>query len=948
MAEKRTTPARARNTPKSQMKGKSSSGKKTTTRKSNTQQTADNTFSRQVLMVVLFTLGVLFIFVSFIKGSGYWETLHASLYGFFGLPAVLWFVAMIVVTVLIAQEKPVKDIILKTIWMFVLLLLVSSGLTAFTVKGADSYDVDALVEVCRNSGKEYKGGGVIGGLTGGIAAKYIGKAGAIIIWLLSVFAFVMISTKTSIAQLIAVFAGFFDKAKSGINNQREKAAQERARREEAVEEPEEIDEPEIPVRRKTDGKRHYRIIEEKNKKGANMLTDDEDEYIHAEPKKKKSGKNCGSSDDCSGGFDDELNRKFRLLVDAYNDDGEEETEEQPDTKKANVQSLGSSPDILVIKPKGKAKEEKKETAKPARPEPAQPVKTEPEEASKPEDSSLDDIIRKVGAPEHAKQETRKVTKADEIAEQAESVAAEIADNDKAKSAEREAYVFPPIDLLKEARNENIDMTAELRENAMRLIATLEEYGVKASVSDISRGPTVTRFEIVPAPGVKISKITTLANDIKLRLAAKSVRIEAPIPGKAAVGIEIPNAKRNTVSIRELIDSDTFRNAKGSLACVLGKDIEGNIITCDLAKMPHLLIAGSTGSGKSVCVNSMLISLMYKYTPDELRLVLVDPKKVEFEIYNGIPHLLVPVVSNPKKAAGVLQWAVVEMEKRYEMLQGKNVRSLNSYNELAEKTGEFEKMSKIVIVIDEMADLMQTTPKEVEDSIARLAAMARAAGMHIILATQRPSVDVITGTIKNNIPSRIALTVSSRIDSQTILGAGGAETLIGYGDMLYNPMGASTPKRVQGCFVSDEEVGDVISFLKRNGDAEYDESITEEIERKAAENDKGKGDSSSNEGGGFHDEDPTMSKAIEAVIQAGQASVSLLQRKLGVGYARAGKLIDQLEERGIVGPYEGSKPRKVLMTKTQWIEMNMSSSEPIAIDTSFDTGTLPFDIDDTED
>lgn len=937
MAEKRTTPARAKNTPKSQMKKSSSSGKastkkKTTAKKPQPAPSIDNTFSRQVAMVILFSLGVLFFFVSVIRGSGIWLAVHTTIYGLFGIPAVLWFLSLLVLTVMIAQEKPGKIIALRASWLFALLMIISALLTFFTLKNADVLTVKEIIENCRAAGKSYSGAGVMGAVAGGIAVKYLGMIGAVIIWLLCVFVFIMITTKTSVAQLIDMLSKPLDNAKNKIDDRKVKAHQERIRREEVSEN------PETESGREQKNRRRYRFIDE-NEKGANMLVDDEEEYASAKTGRVSSrSKNEAPVYVDEEAFDDELNKKFRVLYSAYN--GEEAPEAEPKkAKKSKVKSLGSSPDLLDTQPKASPRSE---SAKAFIKEVVEEV-----EEQESENSELDEIIKKVGAPEQPDRAAKKLTKAEEITEQAESVAEEIAQNEAEKAQEKEVYVFPPIDLLKEAKNESIDMTAELRENAKRLIATLEEYGVKATVSDISRGPTVTRFEIVPAPGVKISKITTLANDIKLRLAAKSVRIEAPIPGKAAVGIEIPNTKRNTVSIRELIDSDVFRNAKGSLSCVLGKDIEGNIITCDLAKMPHLLIAGSTGSGKSVCVNSMLISLMYKYTPDELRMVLVDPKKVEFEIYNGIPHLLVPVVSNPKKAAGVLQWAVVEMEKRYEMLQGRNVRSINSYNELAEKTGEFEKLSKIIIVIDEMADLMQTTPKEVEDSIARLAAMARAAGMHIVLATQRPSVDVITGTIKNNIPSRIALTVSSRIDSTTILGAGGAETLIGYGDMLYNPMGASTPKRVQGCFVSDEEVGDVIGFLKRNGDAEYDESITEEIERKAAENEKGKTDPSGKEGGGFMDEDPTMSKAIEAVIQAGQASVSLLQRKLGVGYARAGKLIDMLEERGIVGPYEGSKPRKVLMTKTQWLEMNMSSSSPIAIDGSFEENTLPFDIDDTE-
>ncbi len=932
MAEKRTTPARAKNTPKSQlnnkkMPSKSSPAKKTVPKKAKSAPapSIDNTFSRQVIMVILFTMAVLFFFVAVIKGSGIWLSVHTTIYGIFGLPTVLWVISLLVLTVFLAQEKPTKYIAIRAAWLFAVLLIISVGLTVFSVKNAELYTAKEIIDNCKEAGKEYKGAGVFGAITGGMALKYIGKVGSIVIWVLSVFAFIMISTKTSVAQLVAFLIQPFDKAKVKLDDHKSRVQEEKAYREESLRERSDTN---AESRRRG----RYRLIEEEN--SVNMLVDEETEAVNTD-RKRPSRSNGRKTSEYVGDeeFDEELNEKFRILYSAYNGEDESVTENKK-SKKETVKSFGSSPDILDTKPRRTIKQEKKKIV-------SENIVTEEKE---PVNSDLDEIIKKVGAPDHNKSDN--LIKKEDDAQQAKVIEEEIV-QEKEKEAEKEAYVFPPIDLLKEAKNESVDMTDELRENAKRLIATLDEYGVKASVSDISRGPTVTRFEIVPAPGVKISKITTLANDIKLRLAAKSVRIEAPIPGKAAVGIEIPNTKRNTVSIRELIDSDVFRDAKGSLACVLGKDIEGNIITCDLAKMPHLLIAGSTGSGKSVCVNSMLISLMYKYTPDELKMVLVDPKKVEFEIYNGIPHLLVPVVSNPKKAAGVLQWAVVEMEKRYEMLQGKNVRSINSYNDLAEKTGEFEKMSKIIIVIDEMADLMQTTPKEVEDSIARLAAMARAAGMHIILATQRPSVDVITGTIKNNIPSRIALTVSSRIDSTTILGAGGAETLIGYGDMLYNPMGASTPKRVQGCFVSDEEVGDVIGFLKRNGDAEYDESITEEIERKAAENEKGKNDVSGKDGGGFLDEDPTMSKAIEAVIQAGQASVSLLQRKLGVGYARAGKLIDQLEERGIVGPYEGSKPRKVLMTKTQWLEMNMSSSSPIAIDGSFEESGLPFDIDDTE-
>ena len=546
-------------------------------------------------------------------------------------------------------------------------------------------------------------------------------------------------------------------------------------------------------------------------------------------------------------------------------------------------------------------------------EPAQDNVPEASSAGSGLDQSVEEIINKVSL-----KKKKKKSKAEELQEQTEAFARQVDSGEASDAQEGEKeYQYPPVRLLIAPKNTNeSDDRRELTETAEKLITTLEEYGVKASISDISRGPTVTRYEINPAPGVKINKITNLSNDIALRLAAQSIRIEAPIPGKPAVGIEIPNQNKQMVRIREILGSRQFMEAKGALTVALGKDIEGNIVLCDLSKMPHLLIAGSTGSGKSVCVNSMLMSLLYKYSPKEVRMVLIDPKSVEFDMYNGIPHLLVPVVCEPKKAAGALQWAVSEMLKRYGMLKEHGARNIDNYNRLAEETGEFEKLCRIVIVIDEMADLMIASPKEVEDAIARLAAMARAAGMYMVLATQRPSVDVITGTIKNNIPSRIALAVSSQIDSRTILDEGGAENLIGYGDMLYHPMGSSKHVRVQGCFVDDIEVDRVIKFVKQNGSAEYDDSIADEIERNSMDD---AGESMAE----FDGKDEFFDKAVEVVTEAGQASTSMLQRRLGVGYARAGRIIDQLEEQGIIGPYEGSKPRAVLITRTQWLEMTMS-------------------------
>lgn len=505
------------------------------------------------------------------------------------------------------------------------------------------------------------------------------------------------------------------------------------------------------------------------------------------------------------------------------------------------------------------------------------------------------------------------------------------------------YVYPPVQLLRQNFDSNdTQAMRELEGNATKLIETLESFGVKVSISNICRGPSVTRYELKPAPGVKINKITNLADDIALSLAAEGVRIEAPIPGKAAVGIEVPNKCVSMVTMRELIDSNEFRNASSTLTCVLGKDISGNIVTADLAKMPHLLIAGTTGSGKSVCVNSLLMSILFRATPDEVKLLLVDPKMVEFSKYKGLPHLLIPVVSDAKKAAGALNWAVSEMMQRYKMFSEYDCKDILSFNSLVESNIEYiesnksqdpdacmevnglpvpkEKMSRIVIAIDELADLMMVAAKEVEDAICRLAQMARAAGMHLVLATQRPTVNVITGLIKANIPSRIALKVSTGQDSRIILDCGGAESLIGRGDMLFSPVGASKPMRVQGCYASDDEIEGVTGFIKKNHHAQYNEEIEEKIRRIAAE----EMDKASKDGGDGDDDiviDEKMEEAIKFVIDAGQASTSMLQRRLRVGYARAGRMIDDMEKMGIVGPYQGAKPREVLLTYQDWLERN---------------------------
>ncbi len=492
----------------------------------------------------------------------------------------------------------------------------------------------------------------------------------------------------------------------------------------------------------------------------------------------------------------------------------------------------------------------------------------------------------------------------------------------------DVYTLPPVNLLNPVQKKltQADIDNEIDRNSRKLVEALQSFGVQTKLVGVSRGPSVTRYELQPAPGVKISKITGLQDDIALNLASAGVRIEAPIPNKSAVGIEVPNKARDTVFFRELVDTTEFKKSfDKKLETVLGKDISGAMVTCNIAKMPHLLIAGTTGSGKSVCVNSIIMSILMKSTPQDVRLIMVDPKKVEFMMYNGIPHLLIPVVTDPKKAAGALAWAVNEMLNRYKQFSDNNVRDFTGFNELAKDPDSgLMKMSHIVIFIDELADLMMASPKDVEDSIVRLAQMARAAGMHLVIATQRPTVNVVTGLIKANIPSRIALMVASQTDSRVILDVSGAEKLLGNGDMLYMPVGLPKPVRVQGCFVSDKEVERVVEFIKQTFQAEYDELVMEEVERQtemvaSAQDSKSSGNSDS---GDIDTSDERLEEAIDFVVESGTCSTSSLQRRLKLGYGRAARLVDIMEEMGIVGPLEGSKPRQVLMTKQEWAERKL--------------------------
>ncbi len=536
---------------------------------------------------------------------------------------------------------------------------------------------------------------------------------------------------------------------------------------------------------------------------------------------------------------------------------------------------------------------------------------------------LDDIISKInGGP--ASQKKAEPEKKEEKPAEIEGKDVNLKGDDP--EITKLVYKLPPLDCLSlPDRSGSTNYEDELKQNATKLVDTLKSFGVETRVVDICRGPSVTRYELQPAAGVKISRITNLSDDIALNLASSGVRI-APIPNKSAVGVEVPNKSRSTVTLRELIDTDSYRKnvEKSKLSVALGKDIAGNGTYADIEKMPHLLVAGTTGSGKSVCMNTMIVSILYNARPDEVKLLMIDPKQVEFTVYNGIPHLLVPVVSDPRKASGALAWAVSEMLQRYKMFSDNNVRDIKGYNYACEENGK-EKLPHIVIFIDELSDLMMAAPHEVEDSICRLAQMARAAGMHLVIATQRPSVDVITGLIKANIPSRLSLKTSSQIDSRTIIDSVGAEKLLGNGDMLFYPVGIEKPMRIQGCFLSEKEVEKVVDFIKNQGNTDYDENVIAEIERQAAM-DKKKGGAADSDGDGADgDTDEMLPKAIEVVVENQKASTTLLQNKLKLGYARAARIMDELETRGIIGPFEGSKPRKVLISKQQWYEMNALAS-----------------------
>lgn len=872
-----------------------------------------NAGDRVLWSAILFALGVLILAFTVVKGESAWNSIHNIFLGMFGFSVFLVPIILIYVSVMIAMDKTHQAVEGKVIQCFIIIFLLSAFVQIVSSSALPEGNLfEEIIPTLYAEGKQLRGGGVFSVILAVPLLMLFKKTGATIIISLLIFVFIMIFANKTVLDLIKLIKRGFAAANAARDEYvpveddgfvpppgAKKAAAEKKAAKAAAKSAKEVPNADVPTE----------VVKEKSK---NFNVD------IPMPKGKKGTAAEVKKEDLP--FDPDEPQK-------------ELTEEEKFAQTLPQHPVAAPP--KVSENASKAAVEKIQNAS----------------------GELDDIIKKAAAPKKAgasaavgtaaavgaavnaaapkkgtpvKQSTlasNKIQTDDELDMPEALTAADIQHEIAEQAVETVTYTFPPIDLLKSVDNEaNAEEAgAEMRANADTLVNTLKSFGVQTRIVDIHRGPTVTRYELQPSAGVKISKITGLADDIALNLAAAGVRIEAPIPGKAAVGVEVPNRVKDIVTIREMIESPEFAANKSKLSFVVGKNIDGDIMIGDIAKMPHLIIAGTTGSGKSVCTNSIIMSILYNASPDEVRLVLIDPKMVEFKVYDGIPHLLIPVVTDPRKAAGALSWAVQEMLKRYKLFADYNVRDHGGYNEMAAETEGVEPLPKIVIVIDELADLMMAAANEVEDSICRLAQMARAAGMHLIIATQRPTVDVITGLIKANIPSRIALTVSSQVDSRTIIDTAGAEKLLGHGDMLYYPQGIPKPVRIQGCFASTKEVEAVVEFIKSGGTVEYSNEIIEEIEKNmpVPKGEKPSADAAAPSGDG-----DIIDQAVEVLIDAGQASVSYLQRKLKLGYARAARVMDELEELGVVGPYEGSKPRSVLVTREMWAQRKLINQDRI--------------------
>lgn len=857
--------------------------------------------ANQFWSIVIFALGILFLLLSLISGSSGWYGIHTFLRGLFGTSVFLVAPVMIYAAVMIAMDKSQNTVLGKVIQCALLILLVSGAMQIFAVGSIEGENLSQKFSVLFSDGQKLRGGGLASALIGLPLLLVFGRVGASIIISLLFFVIIMLLTNITLFDFFGLFYKPLRKAASAMKETC------------------------------TDTSSGEGADGSSRKQGGKKSAEPRFEYDIPLPADKSAQSTKKGRKQAAGSFefDIPLNNKKSAKRGSFEYDIPIPSYPvlDSDEKRAIAQELTTQPepDINALSEAVNAAVGKDKAAEEIAPA---PVKVKPQKVEKDgAQSDLDDIIAKAAT-------AVKPAKVSQKAEQ-EAVTAEMSKELSAKldgALVPKSYIYPSTELLKHYDNTTNRMiaTEEMKQNSEKLVDVLRSFNVETRIVGIHRGPTVTRYEIQPAAGVKVSKITSLSDDIALNLAADGVRIEAPIPNKSAVGIEVPNRTKDIVSFRELMECDEFTKikAKSKLAIAIGSDIEGNMIVGDVAKMPHVIVAGTTGSGKSVCTGSMIMSILYNASPEDVRLVLIDPKLVEFPKFNGIPHLLIPVVTDPNKAAGALNWAVNEMLRRYQLFSDCSVSNIEDYNRLAEKSDDgMEKIPKIVIAIDELADLMMAAKNDVETAICRLAQMARAAGMHLIIATQRPTVDVVTGLIKANIPSRIALKTFSKVDSMTILDMAGSDKLLGNGDMLYFPTGYSKPLRVQGCFCSTEEINSVVAFIKSsNNEASYNEEIQSEIDRSTPVPKGEKSGADSAPEIDPNDDEAVLERAIDVVVEMGQASTTNLQKKLKLGYARASRIMDELEEMGVVGPYEGAKPRRVLMTKQQWAERRMRGKE----------------------
>ena len=927
---------------KKSTKTASSSGKgsssASSTRKA--EALARNKRRRNIWSVVLFAVGLMVIgFALFgdidAAEPNMWDYIHGFFCGVFGAAVFLVGPVLIYLAIMISLDKgksTVTSMLIKNILFILLLCGAIQIIFVGQIASPETEGFGKIIAEVYNNGKHLSGGGVLS-LIIAYPLLLLGRVGATIVIILVTFVIVMLITDISLMDFLRLVAKPFVKLGAYFKRKREEYEEES----QYVQEEREQREAERRAREADEEK--FRKIDAMTR----SMRGGEAETVPENDRKTKAIVNEQRQE--SEEYLVKIGAKSavvppRLTDDDYkiNESEEEKTEPQTEQPVINneTEAAKTEPEQITVpesitvsaeeKPEGSASAEENAPADESGNTPAaESAPAENEAAAEPK-SELSEIEQAIiDYNREIEEKNKKKGIVVETAENKEENGQQPIDK---IAASVEEYILPPVTLLNEikrtATDENIN--AEIEHNATTLVTALKSFGVSTNFLQAVRGPSVTRYELQPATGVKISKITGLVDDISLNLATAGIRIEAPIPNKAAVGIEVPNKEKDTVFIREMIDSDTFRKCESKLGAALGKNISGDVVICNIAEMPHILIAGTTGAGKSVCVNSIIMSILFRSTPEEVRLVMIDPKAVEFMIYNGIGHLLLPVVTDPKKAAGALAWACTEMDKRYNLLSENNVRDIKAYNKLAASREDMEPMPQVVIFIDELADLMMCAKNDVEASICRLAQKARAAGMHLVVATQRPSVDVITGLIKSNIPSRIALKVASQVDSRTIIDTAGADKLLGKGDMLYKSVTMPMPTRVQGCWVSDDEVERVTEFIKNKFALEYDENVMNEIDRQAERvggDDKNKGDSFNGE---LEISDDKLDEAIEVVFANGGASTSALQRRLNVGYGRAARLVDMMEQMGIVGPQDGNKPRQLLMSKESWYERKLNKQD----------------------